>query len=641
MRGNFHVRFGERGDETRRPQGRKVRLAPTLRSGSFLLGVYQCLLDYYLRWYTEHNPQKHTEAMWRQGDEWRLTIAEKKRILTTHIFGVDIDRQAVEVTKLSLLLKVLEGESTETLQMALPGFQERALPNLDENIKCGNSLVGHDYFTGRLLLDTDEQKRVKPFDWEHEFPETMEAGGFDCIVGNPPYIRIQTMKEWAPLEVEAYKRLYSAASSGNYDIYVVFVEKALSLLNKRGRLGFILPHKFFNAQYGEPLRSLLAKGKYLSHVVHFGDQQVFAGATTYTCLLFLDKAGNDGCQMVKVDDLTAWRATGQSTVGTIPAVSITAAEWNFAVGTKAALFERLSKMPVKLGNVAARMYQGPITSADTVYLFKDFRTRKKITEVFSKELDEWVTIESRILKPVVRSGDIRRYSAVATALVLFPYEVQDHAARLFTPAEMEHDYPLAWDYLNRNKKFLESREKGKFRDAQWYRFGRTQNLGMWEQPKLMLPYMTTELAAYLDQSDNYYFINVTTGGYGITTDKSTASLAYLCGLLNSRILDFYFKQVSTTFHGGYFAANKQYIEQLPIRPSNFSDPADVARHDRMVTLVEQMLELHKRLAACKSQSDRELYQRQIDATDHEIDRLVYELYGLTEEEIRIIEDTGG
>ena len=193
----------------------------------------------------------------------------------THLFGVDIDHQAVEVTKLSLLLKALEGENDATFSIQLKLFHERALPNLDSNIKCGNSLIGPDYFTGRLLLDGDEQKRVNPFDWERTFPDAMTTGGFDCIIGNPPCIRIQTMKEWAPLEVEIYKERYTAASSGNYDIYVVFVEKALSLLNKQGQSGFILPHKFFNAQYGEPIRSLLSKGKYLAQVVHFGEQQVF------------------------------------------------------------------------------------------------------------------------------------------------------------------------------------------------------------------------------------------------------------------------------------------------------------------------------------------------------------------------------
>ena len=131
--------------------------------------------------------------------------------------------------------------------------------------------------------------------------------GFDAIVGNPPYIRIQTMKEWAPLEVEYYKRAYAAAGKGNYDIYVVFVERALRLLNPRGRLGFILPHKFFNAQYGEPLRRLLAGGRHLAEIVHFGDQQVFHAATTYTCLLFLDRAGRDEFRFERVADLAAWR----------------------------------------------------------------------------------------------------------------------------------------------------------------------------------------------------------------------------------------------------------------------------------------------------------------------------------------------
>ena len=115
------------------------------------------------------------------------------------------------------------------------------------------------------------------------------------------------MKEWAPLEVEYYKRAYAAAGKGNYDIYVVFVERALRLLNPRGRLGFILPHKFFNAQYGEPLRKLLAGGRHLAEIVHFGDQQVFHAATTYTCLLFLDRAGRDAFRFERVADLAAWR----------------------------------------------------------------------------------------------------------------------------------------------------------------------------------------------------------------------------------------------------------------------------------------------------------------------------------------------
>ena len=628
-------------------------LDPACGSGSFLLGAYQELLDYHERYYAEQVRKKEGGRRKKgtgqarligegEGGEFKLSLEEKAAILRNNIYGVDIDPQAVEITMMSLYIKMLEGERGAITGRAI-------LPPLRANIKCGNSLIGHDIGRQPDLfgdLSPADLDRINPFDWGSKsegFGEIMARGGFDVVVGNPPYVRIQTMKEWAPLEVEIYKQQFAAAGSGNYDIYVVFVEKGLSLLNKRGRLGFILPHKFFNSKYGEPLRSLVAEGRHLFQIVHFGDQQIFEGATTYTALLFLDKAGIDKCRFVKVEDIASWLTSGQAVEGMISAASITAAEWNFAVGKGAALFEKLSRMPVKLGDVATRLYQGPITSADTVYLFKEFRAEKRrhITEVFSKELNQWLPIESAVLKTVIRSGSILRYRAVPTALVLFPYEVKNGSARLLPPAEMLRDYPLAWNYLTRNKKLLEGREQGKFKDARWYRFGRTQNLGVWEQPKLMVPYMITELAAYLDQNDNYYFINVTTGGYGITSNETSGSLAYLCGLLNSPLLGFYLKQVSTNFHGGYFAANKQYIEQLPFRPINFSDPPDKARHDRMVALVERMLELHRQKQAAASEARRARIEREIKVTDEAIDALVYELYGLTEEEIKVVEGGSG
>ena len=304
------------------------------------------------------------------------------------------------------------------------------------------------------------------------------------------------------------------------------------------------------------------------------------------------------------------------------------------------MFDKLRYMPVNLGQIATKMYQGCITSADTVYLFKDFERSGEsgLTRAFSKSLKEWLMIESDILKPVVRSGSVGRYWAETTALVLFPYQVAANTAQLYTEAEMKEHYPLAWDYLNRNKTLLEDREKGKFKDSQWYRFGRTQNLGMWEQPKVMVPYMVTRLSAYPDVSENYYFINVTTGGYGITMDESVGDLAYLTGLINSRLLDFYLKQVSTNFNSGYFAANKQYIEQLPIRTIDYSNATDVEQHDRVVGLVERMLELRGQRMGAKIERERKIIGQQIAATDRQIDRLVYEVYGLTDEEIAVVEE---
>jgi len=170
-------------------------LDPACGSGSFLLGAYQTLLDWHLKWYSENDPEKHAKGRKPRvfrgpGGDWRLTTSEKKRILTNNIYGVDIDPQAVEVTKLSLLLKVLEGENEETLGKSLRLFHERALPDLADNIKCGNSLIGPDFYeTQQLsLLDDEERYRINAFDWDAEFPAIMNGGGFDAVIGNPPYI---------------------------------------------------------------------------------------------------------------------------------------------------------------------------------------------------------------------------------------------------------------------------------------------------------------------------------------------------------------------------------------------------------------------------------------------------------------------
>ncbi|MEI6046613.1 MAG: Eco57I restriction-modification methylase domain-containing protein, partial [Chloroflexota bacterium] len=512
----------------------------------------------------------------------------------------------------------------------------------ESNIKCGNSLIGPDFYSQQsqqmAMFDEETHYRINVFDWSGKdgFAEIMQAGGFDAVIGNPPYIRVQALNEWAPVEVNHYKKAYHSASKGNYDIYVVFVERGLSVLNKTGRLGFILPHKFFNAQYGQPLRQLLAEGQNLSNIVHFGDQQIFANATTYTCLLFLDKAANkDHFEMVKVDNLEEWRNTGKALKGKILTTNATSADWNFTIGKSAGLFEKLKAMPVKLGDVA-RFFVGLQTSADTVFLFKGVSlAREAITQVVSKELNKSVELESCLLKPVVRSGNIGRFWLNPTALVLFPYSLVGGKYQLIPEADMRSGFPRAWNYLTSNKSLLAEREHGKFAATGWYQLY-PKNLDEWEQPKIMLPYMITRLSATYDEANNY-FVNVTTGGFGMTLGADHQTMKYTIGVLNSNLLDWTLKNISTNFHGGYIAANKQFLVQLPFRPINFDNPLDKARHDQVVILVENMLDLHKRIATARTTQEKTMLQRQIDATDQQIDRLVYELYDLTDEEIKLVE----
>ena len=509
---------------------------------------------------------------------------------------------------------------------------ERALPDLDSNIKCGNSLISWDIIDEKPDLTKEELQRINPFDWQREFLEVFERGGFDIVIGNPPYIRIQTMKDWAPLEVDLYKQKYAAASKGNYDIYVIFVEKGLNLLNEKGRLGFIMPHKFFNAQYGKPLRTLLSINRYLSEIVHFGYQQVFAGATTYTCLLFLSKIGSEKFRFIKVDDINDWRTSGRAQEGEICAYTAEQGDWNFSVGTNIKLIEKLDKFATRLGDLA-HIFVGTQTSAEDVFVISQCRFGNSHTVGFSKALNKEVRVESAITKPFLRGKQIRRYELTRVNIRLIcPYKINENSFRLLTPIEMRQNYPMTMEYLESAKESLTMRENGRFSKDNWYAFGYPKSMTLFQKPKIVVPdYNNSASFAFDDQG---YFYKT---GYGILLEHELLSPFYILGLLNSPLLFQYLRSISTSLRGGYIRFWTQYLEKIPIRTIDFSDPHDIASHDRMVSLVQTMLDLHKQLVEPKGGHERTLLQRQIEATDRQIDTLVYELYGLTEEEIKIVE----
>ncbi|MBL7066201.1 MAG: N-6 DNA methylase, partial [Anaerolineae bacterium] len=290
--------------KTPRQIGKMWVLDPACGSGSFLLGAYQYLLDYHRRWYEEHDPLKHARgkrpAIYQTpspsppsqggaGGGWRLTTAEKKRILLNNIYGVDIDRQAVEVTKLSLLLKVLEGESQETLGQQLMLWRERALPNLGDNIKCGNSLIGPDYFEAQLLPDEEEMRRVNAFEWEVEFAEVMGAGGFDCVIGNPPYVRVHRL----PPKNKAYFWDHYTTFVAKSDIYACFIEKCVGLLREEGTISFITPNTWVSLESFTNLRKFVLNNTIIEQMVRTPDK-VFRNATVRTFVFVLRKEATYG-----------------------------------------------------------------------------------------------------------------------------------------------------------------------------------------------------------------------------------------------------------------------------------------------------------------------------------------------------------
>lgn len=281
-------------------------------AGTFLVAAYEYLLDHCLAWYVRH-PEAHDgdRVFCDPGGEWKLTFKEKRRILEAHIRGVDIDHNAVEMARFSLLLKLVEGESRATLQAFVRKEGQPALPGMDDQLRHGNALVcSREWREAGGSMTTRIRESVVPFTWGDEFPEEMAGGGFSAIVGNPPYIRIQKMAEYSPAELGYYRSPqspFAVAGAGNFDKYYLFLERTLTLVQGQGRIGVIVPNKFFVAQGAEGLRGLMTAHPILEEIVDFGSQQVFASAKNYTCILILDRTGCDEVRYEEVEDLAAWR----------------------------------------------------------------------------------------------------------------------------------------------------------------------------------------------------------------------------------------------------------------------------------------------------------------------------------------------
>lgn len=247
--------------KTPREAARLKIVDPACGSGTFALGAYQYLLDWHLKWYTENEPEKwlagRHPAIYQSRNGYQLTTARKKEILLDNIFGVDIDPQAVEVTKLSLLLKVLEGENQETIGSQLSLLQERVLPDLGKNIQCGNSLIGPDYYESQQLMmelgDNEESYRVNAFDWKGAFPQVFIQGGFDVVIGNPPY------GANFDKNTEAYIRNRFRAVTNSFDSFIMFVEQAGELLNSQGHFGMIIPSGWVSTPSSRKLRERFAE----------------------------------------------------------------------------------------------------------------------------------------------------------------------------------------------------------------------------------------------------------------------------------------------------------------------------------------------------------------------------------------------
>jgi hypothetical protein len=649
-------------DRTPREVAKLRILDPACGSGSFLLGAYQYLLDWHLTWYI-HNlvqviaekpatapevqallPEPAPKAgkkrsggdttlpIYKAGSgkssrtrsDWKLTIAERKRILLNNIYGVDIDTQAVEVTKLSLLLKVLEEESQENVSKQLKLFDERALPSLHQNIKCGNSLIGTDIYADvpGILDDPEAAKRINAFDWDREYPEIMQRGGFDAVIGNPPYVRqelLKGQKEYLQTRYQTYQ--------GTADLYVYFIERGVSLLRKGGLFSYIVANKWMRANYGKPLRTWL-KSKRIEEIVDFGDLPVFTTATTYPCVIrVINDTPTSSFQAISLENLSFTNLTEYVSqhAHRIEVGNLDESGWTLTDPKSQELLKKIQKAGIPLRDyVGGKIFRGILTGLNKAFVINE-ATREKLIREDPKSAE--------IIKPFLVGKDIKRYQPIDNTgkyLIFIPNGwTNQHSGDTKNKWRwLQEQYPaLAGHFAPFIQEGEERWDKGDY----WWELRTCDYYQEFEKPKIIIPAIVKS-ASYAYDEDSIY-----------SNDKTSIipiNDKYLLGTLNSKVADYIILNIASTKQGGYFEYKPMYISQIPIRTINFSDPSDKARHDKMVALVERMLALHKKRAEVKIDHEKNLIEGQIDATDKQIDALVYELYGLTEEEIRIVEGAG-
>ncbi len=632
---------------------------PACGSGSFLLGAYQYLLNWHKEQYgglMKLRTGKKNEKLRPDGE---LTTSEKKRILVNNIFGVDLDANAVEVTKLSLLLKCMEGETEASINQQLGLFHERVLPTLDKNIQCGNSLIGPDWHD---MYPNGDARSVKPFNWRHAFPEVFKvgkgrpsegkdalkayldkagrvlrelneegawilerygkdseanepaatyaigSGGFDAVIGNPPYVRQELFRAHKPYLQQHYKVYHGVA-----DLYTYFMEKGAELLKPGGLYGIIVANKWMRANYGEALRRWLAQYD-MRELIDFGDLPVFQGATTYPCIVLYAKekpARNITVCEVKTLEFENLATYVKAHARKLPQSSLEPSGWSLANADEQKLFKKLMGMGVPLGEyVEGKVYRGVLTGLNEAFVI-DAATRKALIKADRKSAE--------VIKPFLAGRDIKRYQQPQSGKYL-----------IFTRRGIDIDkYPAIKEHLAQYKKQLMPKPKGHTgtragRKPGSYKWHEIQDsvdyYGQFDQPKIMLPDIAARMQALWDES-GAYCVNT---AYIIPVDDH-----FLLGLLNSRLIHFLYTQISPTIRGGYYRFIRQYLETLPILFEKKQAAAIAAQ-------VRTLLELKAEEGSATGLQAQQLAGR-IAHVEEKIDGLVFGLYDLTDVEIGLVE----
>jgi hypothetical protein len=410
--------------------------------------------------------------------------------------------------------------------------------------------------------------------------------------------------------------------AGTADLYAYFIERGISLLSIGGVFSYIVANKWMRANYGEPLRKWL-KTKCIDEITDFGDLPVFEGATTYPCII---RVSNQTPHLqplvtnVQSLDFPSLKDYVETHANRLDQSKFADGGWSLSNTMTQNILEKLHEGSISLEKyVDGKIYRGILTGLNEAFVI-DQQTRDRLINEDPKSAE--------LIKPFLSGREIKRYQSpsIKTYLIAIPKGWTKKKSHNSNSAWkwFVNNYPAISEHLiTFEKKAIKRQDKGDY----WWELRACVYYDEFERPKILFPDISLRGNFIFDAVGKFYSVN--------TTYIMPKADKYLLGLLNSTLLTFVYRTISSSYRGGYLRYIFQYVAQLPIKIIDFTNPAEVKQHDRMVTLVERMLELHKRTP--QTPHEKERLEREITSTDGQIDRLVYELYGLTEEEVRIVE----
>ncbi|WP_163445083.1 Eco57I restriction-modification methylase domain-containing protein [Flavobacterium columnare] len=595
-------------------------------SGAFLLELFQLLNDILIDYYLKNEKSKLIQT---NINTYKLPFEIKRQLLLNCIYGVDKDYNAVEAAKFGLLLKLLESEDVNSTNKTKP-----VLPDLSGNIFFGNSLLNPEQVTNKK-----DQIIINPFDFSKL--------RFDVIVGNPPYMKSEDMIRFTPLEFPLYKKSENYKTSyKQFDKYFLFIEQGINLLANDGVLGYIVPSKFTKVGAGKKLRELLSNNEYLHSIVSFGANQVFVNKTTYTSLLILNKKKQKTFSFTEVKSLREWKVRNYERIefDNLESKKLSNELWFLIPPHLKPAYNSILSQSETLEKIVGKknINNGIQTSANDVFVLNPIKTDKHF--IFFEKNGNSYKIEKDITKPyyetVRKKGEDKLHTYrnfKPNTFVIYPYQIGNEKVEFIDEIQLKKNYPLAFEYLNKNKTRLLKRDikPTPKSNNEWYRYGRSQYLELGNiKEKIIIGVNSTGEKYPIDKYQTLHTAGGTAGYCSIFLNQdSPYSIYYIQAILNSRYVEWIITLRGEVYRGGYKARGTKVLKNLPIRKIDFSDPKQKALHDKIVETQKELISIYDQIDA-NAGNKRALtpLQGQFVREKANLEKLLAKLYDLGSED---------